>query len=183
MFDWKVERRVVLFEESGEWELKRQVFRGFEMGVLVAEIDVLVFEPVLLGVGLTERELGMAGCGGLGRMLRELFGDVDRLEMLGFLSRQIGKFKAVDRIYWVERVFIGDVSRTEECVKGFVYGIEKRLLKYRGMLVFGVYEGVGDLFGILDGMGFRCVGGLDYRYVGRADRKWDVNFEMYLAGF
>ena len=172
-----------MFEGAGEWELKRHVFRGFEKGGLVVEFDVFVFEPVLLDAGLSERELALAGCGGLGKMMDELFGDIDRLEMLGYLSRQIGKFRAVDRIYWVEGILIGDGARVEEFVKGFVYGIEKRLLKYRGMLVFGVYVGVADLFEILDAMGFRCVRGLDYRFVGKPNRKWDVKFELYLPRF
>lgn len=173
----------MLRESSGLYVIVKHIFRIFDAGILLAEFEVIIVDCRVLEVGFVKDEFLLAGCGGLARMIHEIFGDTDRIEMLGYVSKQIGRIKPVRRIYWVERILIQDKRMMSVLVRAFVYRLEKRILRCRGILIFGYYAGVCNLFSVLDEMKFRGIGGMNYRFVGKPDRKRGIRFELYLPGF
>ena len=162
--------------DEGEFFVLQKFTAFGKDGLVLAEFHVIIFSPSALVLEISDSDYSIFVSERFAKMMRDVFGSVDRMDMLGYLSRLGGKLKIAKAIFFIDRIEVFDENNWEEIVKIFIYKLEKRVVKRGGIFIF---PPIRNLFFILDKMKYRCVPGLNYRFGSKANRGWDFNFEVF----
>src|SRR5690554_3498822 len=108
MIIWKEDHRVFLQDRRGAWKVIKKTFRAERDDIVIGEFDVLIFEVEVLRAKISFEDLDLVGCGGMWRMMRDVFVDVGQFEMRDYVGKLVGKVKPLKCIYWVDNIRIRD---------------------------------------------------------------------------
>ena len=181
MTGWNVRSKVVLREEFGSKCIEFVSFQFKESDYVLAEIELYVLNSDALISEICEEHFIEMGCEGLGKMLKDVFGGCMRMDMLNYLSRKTGKMKSVKRIYRIENIWFDEVHYFDFLFPDFIYRFGQHVFENKGVLIFGFYPLIWNVFEMLRELGFRDITELDSRFGNKVRSGWDVGFEMFLS--
>ena len=119
MLSWIIERDVLMWDRDDKSILSRQSYQFMEDCDCLGEIEMIVLDTEILTSDIVGMDFDDFDCPGFGDMVRDVFGGLERMNMLRYKNRKTGAMTNVRRVYWIESA---DCD-TEEVLKGqpFVY--------------------------------------------------------------
>src|SRR5690606_18726045 len=147
----------------------------------LGEIEMIVLDTEILTSDIVGMDFDDFDCPGFGDMVRDVFGGLERMNMLRYKNRKTGAMTNVRRVYWIESA---DCD-TEEVLTYMFWDLTDKLKEFlseeRAILLIGFNPNFLDILSVLEDIGFKDLDELEPSVVKKIEDGWGFRYDMFFS--